>query len=119
MSAVHKYYRKISENVDNIKNSIDFASLLVKSQEVDSKIENNELIIGSKFSLIKDYKDDISDNLSLINTSKSNISDNLSLINTNKSNITNNYNISQIKIIEPEAGPPFTSYNSSSHNAYV
>ena len=24
-----------------------------------------------------------------------------------------------IKIIEPEAGPPFTSYNSSSHNAYV
>ena len=23
------------------------------------------------------------------------------------------------KIIEPEAGPPFTSYNSSSHNAYV
>ena len=24
-----------------------------------------------------------------------------------------------VKIIEPEAGPPFTSYNSSSHNAYV
>ena len=24
-----------------------------------------------------------------------------------------------LKIIEPEAGPPFTSYNSSSHNAYV
>ena len=23
------------------------------------------------------------------------------------------------KIIEPETGPPFTSYNSSSHNAYV
>ena len=23
------------------------------------------------------------------------------------------------KIIEPEAGPPFTSYNSSLHNAYV
>ena len=60
MSAVHKYYRKISENVDNIKNSIDIASLLVKSQEVDSKIDNNET--------------NISENLSLINTNKSNIS---------------------------------------------
>ena len=110
MSAVHKYYRKISENVDNIKNSIDIASLLVKSQEVDSKIENNELYIGSNFSLIKDYKDDISDNLSLINTNKSNITNNYnisqinkkksefntSLIHNNKNNISNNYNISQI-----------------------
>ena len=57
MSAVHKYYRKISENVDNIKNSIDIASLLVKSQEVDSKIDNNE--------------SNISDNLELINANKS------------------------------------------------
>ena len=68
MSAVHKYYRKISENVDNIKNSIDIASLLIKSQEIDSKIEVNE----------------------------SNISSNLSDINDNKTNISNNYNISQI-----------------------
>ena len=73
MRAVHKYYRKISENVDNIKNSIDIASLLVKSQEVDSKINNNDL--------------NISENLSLTNTNKSNISDNLSLTNTNKRNI--------------------------------
>ena len=28
MSAVHKYYRKISENVDNIKNSIDITSFI-------------------------------------------------------------------------------------------
>ena len=27
--------------------------------------------------------------------------------------------LSIVKIIEPEAGPPFTSYNSSSHNAYI
>ena len=67
MSAVHKYYRKIYENVDNIKSSIDIASLLVKSQEVDSKIEVNE--------------SNISDNLSLINTNKTNISDNLATLN--------------------------------------
>ena len=29
------------------------------------------------------------------------------------------YSLNIVKIIEPEAGPPFTSYNSSSHNAYV
>ena len=72
MSAVHKYYRKISENIDNIKNSIDIASLLVKSQEVDSKIEVNE--------------SNISDNLSLINTNKINISDNLTKINVIEEN---------------------------------
>ena len=84
MSAVHKYYRKISENLDNIKNSIDIAGLLVKSQEVDSKIEVNE--------------SNISDNLSLINTNKSNISDNLELINTNKNNISDN--LTKINTIE-------------------
>ena len=83
MSAVHKYYRKISENVDNIKNSIDIASLLVKSQEVDSKIDNNE----------------------------SNISDNLSLINTNKSNITNNYNFTQINKKKSENNTTFIDTN--------
>ena len=42
MSAVHKYYRKISENVDNVKTSMEIASLLIKSQEVDLKIEDME-----------------------------------------------------------------------------
>ena len=114
MSAVHKYYRKISENVDNIKNSIDIASLLVKSQEVDSKIEANESnissnlsdindnknnissnlkSIGEKSDIIEDNKTNISDNLSLINTNKSNVFDNLSLINTNKSNISDNLSL--------------------------
>ena len=83
MSAVHKYYRKISENVDNIKNSIDIASLLVKSQEVDSKIDNNE----------------------------SNISDNLTKINTNKSNITNNYNFTQINKKKSENNTTFIDTN--------
>ena len=39
-SVVDKYYRKISENIDNLKIKFDISSLLVKSKEHDSKIEN-------------------------------------------------------------------------------
>ena len=93
MSAAHKYYRKISENVDNIKNSIDIANLLFKSQEVDSKIEVNEPNISDNLKLINDNKTNISDNLKLINDNKTNISDNLKLINDNKTNISDNLNL--------------------------
>ena len=107
-------YRKISENVDNIKDSIDIASLLVKSQEVDSKIEANESnissnlsdindnktnissnleLIGEKSDIIEDNKLNISDNLSLINTTKTNVSSNLKIINTNKTNISDNLSL--------------------------
>ena len=82
MSAVHKYYRKISENVDNIKNSIDITSLLIKSQEVDLKI--------------KDIENNYNENLKLINSNESRI-DNIEndIENINKK-VTNNYNITQI-----------------------
>ena len=75
MSAVHKYYRKISENVDNIKNSIDIGSLLIKSQEVNLKI--------------KDIENNNNENLTLIQTKINDIEN----INTK---VTNNYNITQI-----------------------
>ena len=75
MSAVHRYYRKISENVDNIKNSIDIASLLIKSQEVNLKI--------------KDIENNNNENLTLIQTKINDIEN----INTK---VTNNYNITQI-----------------------
>ena len=75
MSAVHKYYRKISENVDNIKNSIDIASLLIKTQEVNLKI--------------KDIENNNNENLTLIQTKINDIEN----INTK---VTNNYNITQI-----------------------
>ena len=39
-SVVDKYYRKISENIDNLKIKFDISSLLVKSKDHDSKIEN-------------------------------------------------------------------------------
>ena len=67
-SVVDKYYRRIIQNIDNVRMKFDISSLLVKSKEHDSKIETNE----------------------------TNISSNLSKINTNENNITNNHNISQI-----------------------
>ena len=59
MRAVNKYYRKIAENVDNIKTSMEIASLLIKSQEVDLKID--EII------------ENLQDNLNLIDTNEDNI----------------------------------------------
>ena len=40
-SIVDKYYRKISENIDNIKMKFDISALLVKSKEHDSLIDTN------------------------------------------------------------------------------
>ena len=95
-SIVDKYYRRIIQNIDNVRMKFDISSLLVKSKEHDSKINDIENDISDNLELINTNKSDISDNLELINTNKSNISDNLVLINTNKNNITNNYNITQI-----------------------
>ena len=67
-SVVDKYYRRIIQNIDNVRMKFDISTLLVKSKEHESKINSN-----------------VSD-----------ISDNLSIINTNKTNISNNFNISQI-----------------------
>ena len=70
-SIVDKYYRKIIENIDNVRMKFDISALLVKSKEQDSKIETNK------------------ENLNLIQTKIDNIED----INTK---VTNNYNITQI-----------------------
>ena len=69
-SVVDKYYtyRRIIQNIDNDRMKFDISTLLVKSKEHDSKINDIE----------------------------NDISDNLELVNTNKNNITNNYNITQI-----------------------
>ena len=87
-SIVDKYYRRIIQNIDNVRMKFDIRNLLIKAKEHDSKINNNELNIEGNLSLIEDYKSNISDNLKLINTNISNISENLELINTNKSNIS-------------------------------
>ena len=89
-SVVDKYYRRIIQNIDNIKMKFDISSLLVKSKEHDSLIDTNKNNISDNTSLIDTNKNNISDNTSLIDTNKNNISDNTSLIDTNKNNISDN-----------------------------
>ena len=85
-SVVDKYYRRIIQNIDNVRMKFDISALLGKSKEHDSKVETN--------------KNNISENLTSINskfeTNKINISENLTIINS-KSDIieTNKNNISQ------------------------
>ena len=45
-SVVDKYYRRIAQNIDNVTMKFDISTLLVKSKEHDSKIENNETNIA-------------------------------------------------------------------------
>ena len=59
---VDKYYRRIIQNIDNVRMKFDISSLLVKSKEHDSKIETNKNNIAENLSLIN------SKNLKLIKT---------------------------------------------------
>ena len=102
-SVVDKYYRRIIQNIDNIKMKFDISALLVKSKEHDSKIDTNKeniaensTLINSKSDIIEDNKNTISENLTLINSNENrldNIENNIVNINTK---VTNNYNIAQI-----------------------
>ena len=40
-SIVDKYYRRIIQNINNIRMKFDISTLLVKSKEHDSKINDN------------------------------------------------------------------------------
>ena len=95
-SIVDKYYRRIIQNIDNVRMKFDISSLLVKSKEHDSKIDTNKenlSLINSKF---ETNKNNISENLTLINSNENrldNVENNIEDINTK---VTNNYNIAQI-----------------------
>ena len=65
---VDKYYRRIIQNIDNIRMKFDISSLLVKSKEHDSKIENDETNISSNLIKIGNNETNIANNLSKINT---------------------------------------------------
>ena len=102
-SVVDKYYRRIIQNIDNVRIKFDISALLVKSKEQDSKIETNKNNIAenltltkSKFDIIETDKNNIAENLTLINSNENrldNIENDIVNINTK---VTNNYNISQI-----------------------
>ena len=88
-SVVDKYYRRIIQNIDNVRMKFDISTLLVKSKEHDSKINTNE----------------------------SNIFSNLSKIDTNESNITNNHNISQINKKKSEFNTTLIDNNKNNINS--
>ena len=79
---VDRYWRKIEDVENNIENSMQISSILLKLKGYDEKLDN--------LSKIDENKEDIASNLGIINTNKSNISSNLGKIGTNKSNISSN-----------------------------
>ena len=79
---VDKYYRKI-ENVGNdVENSIQISSILLKLKEYDEKI--------SDISKIGNNENNISSNSGKIDTNKNNISSNSGKIDANKYDISSN-----------------------------
>ena len=92
---VDRYWRKIESVENNIKNSMQISSILLKLKGYDkklddlSKIENNENNISSNLGKIDTNKNNISNNLGKIDTNKNNTSSNFKNIN----NIENNMNI--------------------------
>ena len=102
-SIVDKYYRRIIQNIDNVRMKFDISALSVKSKEHDSKIETNKnnisenlTLINSKSDIIETNKNKISENLTLINSNENrldNIENDIVNINTK---VKNNYNITQI-----------------------
>ena len=114
---VDRYWRKIEDVENNIENSMQISSILLKLKGYDeklgdlskignnknnissnlSKIGNNENNISSISSKIGNNENNISSNLSKIDTNKNNISSNIGKINNNKSNIDEiNENLSNI-----------------------
>ena len=87
-SVVDKYYRRIIQNIDNVRMKFDISALLVKSKEHDSKIETNKNNISENLTLINSKSD-------IIETNKNNIAENLKLINTKSDIIEANKKIVQ------------------------
>ena len=71
-----RYYRKINDVRNNIENSIQISSILLKIKEYDEKL--------SDLSKIENNENNISSNLGKINTNKNNISSNLEKIDNIK-----------------------------------
>ena len=108
---VDRYWRKIESVENDIENSIQISSILLKLKGYDeklgdlSKIGNNKNNISSNLGKITTNEGAISSNLGKITTNEGIISSNLGKIDTNKSNISSNLEkIDNIKefLISPE-----------------
>ena len=97
-SVVDRYYRRIIQNIDNVRMKFDISSLLVKTKEHDSKINTNESNISDNLSKINTNVSDISDNYNISQINKKKSEFNTSLIANNRNNIS--YNLNKINTIE-------------------
>ena len=79
---VDRYWRKIESVENNIENSMQISSILLKLKGYDEKL--------SDLSKIGNNENNISSNLGKIDTNKCDISSNLGKIDTNKSDISSN-----------------------------
>ena len=92
---VDKYYRKIESVENDIENSIQISSILLKIKGYDeklsdlSKIGNNEKSINNNKNDIDNNKNDITNNIISISNNKNNIDNNKNNINNNSVDITN------------------------------
>ena len=93
---VDRYWRKIEDIRNDVKNSMQISNILLKLKGYDeklsdlSKIGNNENNISSNLGKIRNNENLISSNLKKIGNNENNISSNLSKINNNESNISSN-----------------------------
>ena len=111
LTSSQKYFRKVNENLQNLKMKFDISGLLLKSKEHDSKMDTNENKILENLEVIDTNSVDIAKNKQSLHLNTVKLNSHNSLINENKneidniventitdinSNTTNNYNISQI-----------------------
>ena len=92
---VDKYYRKIESVENEIENSIQISSILLKLKGYDddlSKIENNENNITNNTNDITNNKNNINNNKNDIDNNKNDINNNKNDIDNNKNDIDNNKN---------------------------
>ena len=80
---VDRYWRKIESVENNIENSMQISSILLKLKEHDGKLGD--------LSKIDTNKTDIASNFKKIGTNKTDIASNLEKIDTNKTDIASNF----------------------------
>ena len=93
---VDRYWRKIESVENDIENSMQISSILLKLKGYDeklsdlSKIGNNENNISSNLGKIDENKEDIASNLGKIGNNKNSISSNLTKIGNSENSISSN-----------------------------
>ena len=90
-SVVDKYYRRIIQNIDNVKMKFDISSLLVKTKDHDSLIDTNKTNIASNLTTLNNVDNDLISLRGRINTHQNdiqNINENINSIEENNLKIS-------------------------------